>query len=1006
MGFEASTIQSLMRLVVAVLFAGNMTFTPSRDGEACRLDKTDAALACAALLGITFEGLASSLTARVILAGEEIVHKTLTIEEATKACEALMKAVYGAAFDYIVENVNESIYDETNAHESAASIGVLDIFGFESFQHNSFEQLCINYTNEALQQQFNKYVFKLEQQEYEKEGIMWKFIAFPDNQDVLDLIDKKHTGILALLDEQCILPRSTDEKFTRYLYARCDTHSRFSASSAQRVDYLFSIEHYAGYVAYTTDSWLEKNKDQLPAASSDLLKSSTFGLISEIKKFIRSEDRAGRGTVATKSVSSQFSSQLRILRNRIDDTTPHYIRCLKPNDDLSANFFEPKNVVEQLRCGGVLEAVRVSRAGYPTRYPHDIFMARYYILGDKKDMTPMSPMFSTSGNTPKEEDLKRLISKIAFDLWEADHNAMLNLIQVERLAQAELSSPKKFGRKSLFGDVTTNNKKVNTGPAAVNAPPFSLVVESSVMTPEAQKKKKNGFRARRESHHVTRPETQAEFLNLDFGSRCAVAGLQLGRTKVFLRREAFDRIEAMRSDKFCEAARAIQKIVRGKLCKMYYEHMRRAAIKIQSLLRMRLSTYELVERRVTYAAIKIQAAFRSYLARLTFYELGFVRRSSAKVIQRAYRGFVRRSGEPEVQISEDDIIRAVIAVQAMHRGAKARAYVTEILNSYPEAASPSPVKGLPDRKSLSGERQIALRDSPAREIVPLGVNPAMTTELFREIQKENWALVESILDRHPELAQVPDLKTGELALHKISRHNGAWTLLIDMVLVLYPKALVHRDNMGALPIHHAAAHDNLAALEIIYSAYKEGIKDADNIGRLPIHVAAHYDAIDAIKFLLAKSPEGAYTMVVRPQDNSGGGLPLHVACSNHASVGVITALLAENFASAKRTNENGDLPLHLLLRRGDGVDPVVVKTLLTCFASAVSRTDMHGDLPLAIALKSRCRSPVINAILMQYPEAAGVLNGAGHSPLFLAFQHNADDRTIMGLLNHAPEVRE
>ncbi len=127
-------------------------------------------------------------------------------------------------------------------------------------------------------------------------------------------------------------------------------------------------------------------------------------------------------------------------------------------------------------------------------------------------------------------------------------------------------------------------------------------------------------------------------------------------------------------------------------------------------------------------------------------------------------------------------------------------------------------------------------------------------------------------------------------------------------MVLYPKALIHRDNMGALPIHHALAHDNLAALEIICSAYKDGINDADKMGRLPIHVAANYDAVDAIKFLLTKSPEGAYTMVYRPPNNSGGGLPLHIACRNHASIGVITALLAENFASAKRADENGDSP--------------------------------------------------------------------------------------------------
>lgn len=430
-----------MRLVTAVLYAGNMTFTSSRDGESCRLDKTPDAETCAALLGITFEGLAAALTARVILAGDEIVHKPLTMEASIKATEALIKAVYGAAFDFIVEMVNASITDDsTNA--GTASIGLLDIFGFETFDTNSFEQLCINYTNEALQQQFNKYVFKLEQQEYEKEGILWKFISFPDNQDVLDLIDKKHTGVMALLDEQCILPKSTDEKFTRYIYARCDKHPRFSASSAQRVDYVFSIEHYAGYVEYNTENWLEKNKDQLPSASADLLKSSTFGLIQKIQRFVRSENRSGRGSVATRSVSSQFSVQLTTLRARIDKTVPHYVRCLKPNDDLAPDYFEPKNVVEQLRCGGVLEAVRVSRAGYPTRYPHEVFLARYYILGNSRDNSPQSPVFSPGSNTCTHTNLKRLISKIAFDLWHADLQVLKALILAEQEGLDPFGSPK------------------------------------------------------------------------------------------------------------------------------------------------------------------------------------------------------------------------------------------------------------------------------------------------------------------------------------------------------------------------------------------------------------------------------------------------------------------------------------------------------------------------------------------------------------------------------------
>lgn len=969
MGFSPETIQSLMRLVCAILFAGNMSFTPSQDGESCKLDKTKSALACAALLGISFEGLASALTTKSIVAADETVQKLLTIEEGGKACEALIKAVYGATFDFIVTQVNASIYNENEGSGSKdASIGVLDIFGFESFKVNSFEQICINYTNEALQQQFNRFVFKMEQQEYEKEGIMWKFIAFPDNQDVLDLIDMKHTGIFALLDEQCILPKSSDQKFTRYLYARCDKHPRFFATSKQRVEYVFSIEHYAGLVEYTPDGWMEKNKDQLPAASSELLNTSDFDLIQEVKGYIRSESRGGRGTVATKSVSFQFAAQLRSLRNRIEQTIPHYIRCLKPNDDLVSDFFEPKNIVSQLRCGGVLEAVRVSRAGYPTRYPHEVFTARYYILGHdtRRNAGPMSPLFTnrSHGQGNKEEELKRLIGKIAMELWMVDQQAMHFQMELERKRRE--SSGHNYAtvktRPHRDAEYKLHSRKTNVA--------LSLAVESSVMTPELQRNKYKKSSKRRgdgSNHRVSRPETREEFLELDFASRCAVAGLQLGRTKVFLRREAFDRIERLRSEKFYDAAATIQKIVRGKLCRDYYS----------------------VVRREYRAATAIQCAWRQFVARMYVFEIQLARRTAAMIIQRAYREFKYGIALAPVP-SEDEILHAVTAVQAMYRGGKARSDLMD-------ASQPSP-------RHVESPRRHQRQMMPVeKERITYSANADLDA-LFKEIQNENWAMVESILDRKPELAEEADSRTGELALHKIARHNGAWTLLIDMILVLYPKALIHRDNMGALPIHHASAHDNLAALEIIYSAYKEGINDTDKMGRLPIHVAANYDAVEAIKFLLTKSPEGAYTMIYRPPANSGGGLPLHIACRNHASIGVITALLAENFASAKRTDENGDLPLHLLLRCGEVVDPVVVKTLLTCFAGAVSRTDMHGDLALVTAIKYQCSSAVTNSILMEYPEAAGVLNGEGHSPLHLAFQHNADDRTIMGLLNHAPEL--
>jgi myosin-5 len=1034
-GFSEETIYSLMRMVSAILFAGNMSFTPSDDGESCKLDKTKAALACAALLGITFEGLAAALTKRSIKAANETLMKLLTIEESGKACEALIKAVYGAAFDFVVEKVNASIQAKSEARQSlagaasqipGASIGVLDIFGFETFEYNSFEQLCINYTNEALQQQFNRYVFKLEQQEYEKEGIMWKFIEFPDNQDVLNLIDLKHTGIMALLDEQCMLPKSTDNKFTRYLYARCDNHQRFSATSAQRVDYVFSIEHYAGLVEYNTEGWLEKNKDQLPASAANLIKSSDFELLLDISRFVRAEDRAGRGTVATKSVSFQFAQQLRTLRSRIETTTPHYIRCLKPNDELCPDYFEPKNIVEQLRCGGVLEAVRVSRAGYPTRYAHELFLARYYILGNRKNGSSRVPPVMRNDDDGGE-NLKRLIAKIALDLWQIDHDIHLAKLEQERKRRNSLSrhhfdEVKTKPHHSAVGNMLTGRNKGQLAPELKNK---NMVVESSVLAPEWQNKqlrktstnshKKSAMgskKARMENHKVMRPEDREEFLSLDFPSRCAVAGLQLGNTKVFLRREAFDRIEGLRAEKFFNAASTIQKIVRGRQARLWFDYLRFAAICIQSFVRTKLAQKKLATIRGQKNATTIQCAWRAFVSRMYVFEMQLARRTAAIIIQRQWRSYMNMGP------SEMEIIYSMTRIQAMYRGKVGRArfaflkeqreedhqrFLAEKERERQHKKHKEQQEKMKRQRALTPvkeDRQVTASDAPTAMVDSDNAN---LEDLFHEIIENNWAVVENILDKNPELAEAQDPKSGELALHKIARHSSAWTLLIDMVLVLYPKALIHRDKMGALPIHHAAAHDNLSALEIIYSAYKEGINDIDKMGRLPIHVAANYDAVDSIKFLLSMSPEGAYTMVYRPPHNSGGGLPLHIACRNHGSIGVITALLAENFASAKRTDENGDLPLHLLLRCGEVVDPVVVKTLLTCFSGAVSRTDMNGDLPLSIAIKYKCSPSVSNAILMHFPDAASVMDSDGHSPLHLAFSHNADDRTLMGLLNHAPE---
>jgi myosin-5 len=411
-GFSQSRQKELFSVTCALLHTSNITIKDSSstlsvgdDGsELIPSRSLDSALD---LLGVSQEALNNALCLCKIQARGEVFHKKLSVVQATKALEALIKATYGALFTEIVRTINKSIAVKLETLDikrvkDFPRIGVLDIFGFESFDVNSYEQLCINYCNEALQQQFNKFVFKLEQREYEQEGIDWSFIEFPDNQDILDLIERKRDGILSILDENCRLASCTDTTFCRSIFEKCKRHPRFSATQAQIANLSFSIEHYAGTVTYSSDNFLEKNKDELPKETTELLTSSSVQFLAYLGETLKKgEDessnynstaptndkrrRNNNSSLLRNTVGSQFSQQLRELREKIDSTTPHYVRCLKPNDDLVPNRFEARVIAEQLRCAGVLEAVRVSRVGFPHRYYHGQFIERYGLLTKKKN---------------------------------------------------------------------------------------------------------------------------------------------------------------------------------------------------------------------------------------------------------------------------------------------------------------------------------------------------------------------------------------------------------------------------------------------------------------------------------------------------------------------------------------------------------------------------------------------------------------------------------------------
>lgn len=240
---------------------------------------------------------------------------------------------------------------------------------------NCFEQFCINLTNEKLQQHFNQHVFKAEQEEYTKEEIDWSYIEFIDNQDILDLIEKKPGGIIALLDEACMFPRSTHETFAEKLYQTFKDHKRFNKPKLARSD--FTICHYAGDVTYQTEHFLDKNKDYVVAEHQALLSESKCSFVSGL--FPPLPEESAKSSKFS-SIGSRCKQQLQALLETLSATEPHYIRCVKPNNALKPSIFENNNVLQQLCCGGVMEAIRISCAGYPTRKTFDEFVRRFAIL--------------------------------------------------------------------------------------------------------------------------------------------------------------------------------------------------------------------------------------------------------------------------------------------------------------------------------------------------------------------------------------------------------------------------------------------------------------------------------------------------------------------------------------------------------------------------------------------------------------------------------------------------
>ncbi|KAM6040157.1 unconventional myosin-Vb-like [Theristicus caerulescens] len=395
---EADQLE-LFSILAAILHLGNIVVRGrDRRGDGCFVEPADEALGLfCTLLGIEASQVMRWLCHRKLVTAGETYLKPLSRQQALDSRDALAKHMYGQVFRWMVSRVNRALRSVEGHH---TSIGILDIYGFEMFELNSFEQFCINYANEKLQQLFNTYVFKLEQEEYVTEEIPWVFIDFCDNQPCIELIEGR-LGILDLLNEECKMPQGSDGSWAQKLYQTHLSSSHFQ--KPKRPTDAFVVCHFAGKVEYQCDGFVEKNRDAVPEELVGLLRASKSALLAEL--FLEEGDgpmsrrssgprMAGRTSrrslpgsqKSKKSISSQFKASLNRLMEVLGSTTPHYIRCIKPNDGKQPFVFDSRRAVEQLRACGVLETIRISASGYPSRWTYQEFLERYRALVSTEEL--------------------------------------------------------------------------------------------------------------------------------------------------------------------------------------------------------------------------------------------------------------------------------------------------------------------------------------------------------------------------------------------------------------------------------------------------------------------------------------------------------------------------------------------------------------------------------------------------------------------------------------------
>ncbi|WJZ87482.1 hypothetical protein VitviT2T_006858 [Vitis vinifera] len=715
-GISSVEQDAIFRVVAAVLHLGNIEFAKGQeiDSSEPKDDKSRFHLRMAAELFMCDEkSLEDSLCKRVIVTRDETITKWLDPDSAAVSRDALAKIVYSRLFDWIVDKINNSIGQDP---DSKVLIGVLDIYGFESFKTNSFEQFCINLTNEKLQQHFNQHVFKMEQEEYTKEEIDWSYIDYVDNQDILDLIEKKPGGIIALLDEACMFPRSTHETFSQKLYQTFKSHKRFSKPKLSPTD--FTIYHYAGDVTYQTEHFLDKNKDYVVAEHQSLLSASRCSFVADLFPPLPEESSK---TSKFSSIGSRFKQQLQSLLETLSATEPHYVRCVKPNNLLKPSIFENNNVLQQLRCGGVLEAIRISCAGFPTRRTFVEFIARFGILAPDV----------LKGSCDEVTTSKRILEKVDLKGYQIGKTKVF--LRAGQMAELDARRNEVLGRSASI-----IQRKVRS---YLSRKSFVLLRQSAIQIQAS-------CRVQVACHRYEKMRKEAA---------CRTIQKDL---RMYLARKAYNR--------FCSSALSIQTGMRamGACNELRFRKQTKAAIIIKSRCRGYLAHLHYL--RIKKAAISTQCAWRGKVARRELRKLKIAAKETG-ALQAAKTMLEKQVEELTCQLQLEKRMRADIEEAKTQENAKLQNALQEMQVQFQET-----------KEMLIKERENAKK---ADEKVPIIQEvPAIDHEMMNKLTAENEKLKDlvSSLEKKIDETQRKYEETNKISEERLKQALDAESKIIQL----------------------------------------------------------------------------------------------------------------------------------------------------------------------------------------------------------------------------------